>query len=118
MLDFDGIVLSALQNTFSRRITVQPVASQPGAASYDARGIYSTGPVDILTDVNATVISDQKTAVWIRASEYTIQPQIGDKVDVPAFLTAPAEGLFEIIDVDRHAPGKVILTLRKLLTQP
>lgn len=114
MLDFSGIVLIALQNTFSRPITVTPHVSQPGGSPYTKRGVYSTSPVDITAEMNL-VLSDQKTMLWIRLAEYPIPPLPGDQIDIPAYLTAPAEGQFEIQDVDRHADGKVILILKKPL---
>lgn len=116
MLDFDGILLTTLQNTFSRPVVVRPIVSQPGAPSYNARGVYSTAPVDILAEVNA-VISDQRTSLWIRMSEYPTLPMRNDQIEIPAYLTAPAAGRFEVVDVDSHADGKAILILKKFFAQ-
>lgn len=115
MLDFDNIVLATLQNTFSRTIVVNPIVSRAGGPSYAGRGVYSTGPVDIIPMADA-VFSDQKTTVWIRASEYSPPPAIGDQIEIPAFLNYPPEGVFEVQDVDRWAEGKVLITLKKLQT--
>jgi hypothetical protein len=116
MLDFSGIVLSTLQNTFSRPIVISPVASQPGVGSYNARGVFSTSPIDFIPESNI-VFSDQKTMVWVRMSEYPILPIPGDQLSIPTHIGYPAEGPFEIIDTDRFADGKMIISLKKLVRQ-
>lgn len=112
MIDLDGIVLSTLQNTWARTITVTPVVSQPGVAAYSGRGVFSNAPVDVLAEANL-VFSDQKPAVWIRISEYSKPPQAGDQIAIPAYLNAPTEGSFEVLDTRRYADGKMVLTLKK-----
>ena len=73
MFDFDGNVLTPLQNTYSRPITINPVVSQPGAAPYAGRGVFATGPVDIATAAVADLVfSDQRTSIWVRMAEYPI----------------------------------------------
>jgi hypothetical protein len=116
MLDFDGIVLASLQGTFSRPITVMPYASKPGSSPYNGRGVYSTSPIDFIPETNL-VLSDQKTQLWVRRSEYPVMPIAGDQIHIPAHMNYPAEGLFEIVDNDSFADGKVIITLKKLLRQ-
>ena len=117
MFDFDGTVVTICQGFYSRPITVRPLVSQPEMPAYAARGVYRTGPVDITSAAIADVVlSDQTTSIWIRLAEYPILPKAGDQVDIPSNLTAPAEGSFEIVDVDRHTTGKIVLTLKKLQT--
>jgi hypothetical protein len=113
MLDFAGLVHTALQGTFSRPFVVTPYASQPeNPQPYSGRGVYSTAPVDILPELNLAV-SDQRTSLWVSASEFPIHPMRDDQIEIPANLNYPAEGTFIIEDVDRHASGKMILTLKK-----
>jgi len=113
MLDFSGIVLSALQGTFSRPILVYPYASQPGEGAYSGRGVFSTAPTDIVPELS-TAFSDQHTSIWIRLSEYPILPMRDDQIEIGSFLNAPAEGTFVVQDVNQHASGKMILMLKKL----
>lgn len=116
MLDFTGIVLTALQGTFARPIVVHPFVSQPGASAYSGRGVYATTPAGINIE-NSLVFSDQRTSIWIRIAEYPIQPALGDQIDIPANMNYPAEGRFEVSEKDAFADGKVVLMLKKLLHQ-
>jgi hypothetical protein len=112
MLDFNTVVLSTLQGTFSRPIIVTPYASQPGEPAYAARGVFSTAPVDIIPELN-TAFSDQQTSLWVMTSEFPITPMREDQIEIPANLNYPAEGIFIVDDVNRHASGKMILKLKK-----
>ena len=112
MLDFDGIVLTTLQSTFSRPIVITPLVSQPSVGAYAARGVYSTNPVDLVAIPDA-VLSDQHPAVWIRMNEFPIMPMAGDQLEIPPHLTMPTAGKFEVLDVDSWANGKAVLTLKK-----
>jgi hypothetical protein len=113
MLDFDGIVLSTLQGVFSRTIVINPIVSQSGGSPYAGRGVFSTNPVDVIP-IPDVALSDQRTTVWVRISEWPIMPLIGDKVEIPAELNYPSEGDFEIQDISRHADGKAVITLKRL----
>lgn len=117
MLDFSSNVLNPIQNMFSRPVVVTPYASQPGVAAYNARGIYITGPVDVPTEAGV-VFSDQRTALRIRLADaaYAIPPEPRDYVFIPAHMSMPDAGPFEIQDVDEYADGMAQLTLRMALT--
>jgi hypothetical protein len=111
MLDFSSIVLNPLQGIFGRPVVITPYESQPGVQPYSARGVYVTTPVDIQTEAGV-VFSDQRTMLRIRLAEYARPPVARDYVYVPAHMSSPEAGPFEILDVDEFADGMAQLTLR------
>src|SRR5262245_7355554 len=113
MLDFNSIVVQTVQNIFSRPIEITPYGSQPGVTTaYNARGVYVTGPVDVITEGQQVVFSDQRTSVDIRLSEYPIPPVVRDWIFIPAHMSMPSAGPFEVQDVDVFYDGRARLTLR------
>ena len=114
MLDLNASVGQAAMDTWARPIVVTPYASQPGVASYDARGVWVSQPIDVMTQEGA-VFSDQRTIISIRVSEFTVPPMQGDHIYVPAHLTLQARGPFEVQDSDDLGQGRVKLTLRKVV---
>ena len=116
-VDFSTLLYKATQNVFGRAIMITPIVSNPGAPAFTMRGIYDTSPVDIETDMGTVMISDQSTIVDIRDNELfamgQVLPQQGDLINIPAEGAIPAEGDFEVTDVDRNAGGETTLTIRK-----
>lgn len=111
MLDFNVMVVLPVQNMFSRPIQITPFGSQPGKPAYSKRGVYITQPVDVATE-GEVVFSDQRTAVDIRMSEYPVLPKERDWLFIPAHMSMPSAGPFEIQDVDTYYDGRARLTLR------
>lgn len=99
-----------LFNVWARPITVTPLVSQPGAPSYDARGYYSTNPVDILTE-NGRVLSDAESILDILQVEFPVLPLQGDQIDIPPHQDLEG-GSFYVHDSDNNAMGLYWLTLR------
>jgi hypothetical protein len=114
-VDFSKVVLDANYEFWSRPVTVTPVASQPGAPSYGARGIYSSGAIAIPAE-GGMVISDQQTILDIMEVDFPVLPRQFDQITIP---TDPASGLpplgdFEVVDVNSDGGGETTLVLRKL----
>lgn len=103
------------QNVFGRPVTITPVKSQPGAPAYQARGIYNTVDIDVQTEDGA-ILSDQRTILDIRLAEYAIHPIQEDLIDIPddPVSGVPAEGQFDVQDVDDNGGGEYTLTLRRV----
>ena len=116
-VDFSTLLYLATQNVIARAITITPIVSNPGAPAFAMRGIYDTSPVDIETDMGTVMVSDQSTIVDIRDNELfaigQVLPQQGDLINIPAEGMIPAEGDFEVTDVDRNGGGETTLTIRK-----
>lgn len=116
-VDFSTLLYDVTQNLFGREVTITPIVSNPGAPAFVTRGIYDSGPVDIETDMGTVMISDQTTILDIRDNELfaigQVVPQQGDLINIPAEGLIPAEGDFEVTDVDRNAGGETTLTIRK-----
>src|SRR4051812_26132201 len=102
MLDLSSLVIAQGQNFFARPVTVTPHRSQPGKLPYSNRGIFTTTPMDVMTEGNV-VFSDQRTGLKIRVADYAVMPKAGDYVEVHGAGTYPPQGVFEIQDVDEWA---------------
>jgi hypothetical protein len=106
------LVKLPIMDVFGRPIDVTPSASQPGAASYRARGYLGTGPWNISAE-DSSVISDQTTFLDVRDIEFAVVPQQGDRIDIPPDGTVPAAGMFEVVDGSSDGGGLTTLTIRK-----
>lgn len=109
-VDFSALVLAPAQAVFGRPITVDPLASQPGAAPYAARGIFSSRPIQV-PGLDGTYTSDQETTLSIRLADYDVPPHARDLIIIDG--TKYAAG-------DTHVDGQggMTITLRKLVPEP
>jgi hypothetical protein len=102
----------------ARPVTITPLASQPNAGAYGARGIYNTEPIDILAEEGA-IFSDTRTILDILEMDFPIRPIQGDLVSIPATGSIVEVGDFVVIDVKSNGGGETTLALRKLVdTKP
>lgn len=97
---------------FAVPITVNPVVSQPGNASYSARGIFDTDDIDVVA-MDGSIFSDHRTELYLRESEFTVVPMQNDRVVIPFDCNGKALGEFEIIDTCTNGGGQTKATLRK-----
>jgi hypothetical protein len=115
--DFSTMVFLPAQDFFGRDITVTPTKSNPSGAAYSARGIYGTGPVEIMSATGMAILSDQETILDIRDVEFfdagQVLPEQGDLINIPADGEVPAEGDFEVTRVTRIDGGETTLSIRK-----
>lgn len=114
VVDFSKQVYIPAFNTFARPVTFTPVKSQPAQPAYIRRGIYSTQPLDIAAEDNS-IFADQITVLDIVESEFLVLPLQGDLLTIPAYLTLPALGDFEIIDHATNGGGQTSLNLRQIV---
>jgi hypothetical protein len=115
-VNFSEALYAPEQDTFGRPIIVNPIASQSGGGSYQGRGIYDSGGINILLD-DGSIFSDQRTIIDIRAEEYVVPPQQQDVITIPY---DPASGLdalgdFEITNVIDNGGGELTLELKKVV---
>ena len=113
-VDFSTDVYLPAQDLFGRIITVTPLASQPAAPAYAARGILDVDAMDVGT-LDGAIISETRVILDIRESEFAVLPLQGDRIDIPTDSGLPAEGAFEVIDADPNGGGETTLTLRRLV---
>jgi hypothetical protein len=116
-VDFSTVLYLHAQDMFGREIIITPVNSSPGSPAYTLRGIWTTRPIEILTDVGMAVLADQETIVDIRDNEfldagYAI-PSQGDLVQIPADNGIPDEGTYEITKTEINGGGETTLVVRK-----
>jgi len=116
-INFSADIYKICMDTYSGIVTFYPLKSQPGAAAYDARGIYGTEAVDIMGE-DGSIISDQRTILDIREVEYQVLPQQGDLVFLAAGNFAAQiteDATYEILDADTNGGGETTLSIRKLV---
>jgi hypothetical protein len=116
-VNFSVALYDIEQDTYGRPITVSPIASQPGGGSYQGRGIYDSGPINILLD-DGSIFADQRTIVDIRGDEYAVPPQQQDQISIPYDpLSGLADlGSFEITNVIDNGGGELTLELKKIVS--
>lgn len=114
-VNFSTAIYLPTYAVFARPVTFTPKVSQPLAIAYLARGIYTSQPVDILTESPA-IFSDALTILDIIEAEFTILPVQGDEVFIPSSAGIPEAGNFVIIDTDANGGGETTLTLRRIVT--
>jgi hypothetical protein len=113
-IDFSQQVYAPTYAVFSRPVEFTPKASQPGQPVYTGRGIFSTQPMDVLTEDNA-ILSDAKTILDIIEIEFNVLPEQLDELYIPASEGMPALGNFQVMNVDLNGGGEATLTLRRLV---
>jgi len=107
-------VYTPAYNLFARPVTFTPVASQPNAPAYAARGIYDTEPIDVLAE-EGSIFSDSRVVLDILETEFNVLPLQNDLVNIPENAGMPALGDFEVIEVKSNGGGETSLSLRKIV---
>jgi len=115
-LNFNDDLYGVIWDVMTRPMTVTPRVSQPAAAAYGARCYFDTKENDILTE-DGGILSDSKTFVDIRMTEFGVLPMQGDQVDIPFHQGVPG-GTYEVLDLSGkgNAGGIITMTLRELVT--
>jgi hypothetical protein len=101
-------------NIFSREVTITPVASQPGASSYSARGIFDTNELEIEA-LEESWVTSTRTELDIMQTEFPVLPMQDDLISIPEDQSIPG-GEFVVSDVTGYgnAGGEVTLVLKRL----
>ena len=115
MIDFAALVLGPAMAVFGGAITLTPVVSQPGAAAYPARGVFSFKPVQIALE-DGTYHSTNQPALGIKLGDYAVEPMQEDTLVIPP--GAIGAGNYKIVDVVPDGQGGADLMLRTLLPSP
>jgi hypothetical protein len=115
-VNFSTLVYLPNFDTFARPITITPLASQPGAPAYAARGIYDTRALDVQAE-DGSIVGDQQTIIDILDVEFSVIPEQLDRINVPYDVNAGAAlGDFEITNTESDGGGETTLVLRKIKT--
>jgi hypothetical protein len=116
-LNFSTLVYLPNFDLFARPITVAPMI---GSAYSDMRGIFDTDSLDVIGIDGQSIITDQKTFIDIRVSEFTSAghsiPEQGDIINIPAVDDLDAEGNWEVVSSSDNGGGEVTIIIRKLVT--
>jgi len=113
-VDFSTLILQPNFDVWSRDIQITPVASQPGAGSYGARGILRSQGTRIIAPEGEWIeeLSDQETKLDIRDAEFTVLPQQGDMIYI-ADEGNMKGGTFEVTNSENNGGGETTLSVRK-----
>ena len=115
-VNFSTLVYLPNYDMFARPINVTPLASQPGAPAYGARGIYDTRPIDVQAE-DGSIISDQQTILDVRDAEFSFVPEQLDRIHIPFDPDGgPDLGTFEVVDTESNGGGETTLVIRKVVT--
>jgi hypothetical protein len=113
-LDCATLVYKPVFATFARPVTVTPLASQPGAPRYPARGIYDTERILIET-LDGSLLSETRTILDILETEFSVLPLQDDHVSIP-FHEGVRGGEFIVSDrsAQGNAGGEITLRLKRI----
>lgn len=113
MIDFDQVVLRQCENIFSIVCRFTFAQTKPEAAPITVRGIYSSGPTDVLLQDNA-IFSDQQTSLGIRLRDFPdgLVPDRGDLVEITDSRHPAFGNKYWIGDSDLDGQGGAMLMLR------
>jgi hypothetical protein len=111
-LNYSTLVYEHCHEMFGRPIIVTPLVSQPAVSSYTNAGIFDTDELNVLA-MDGSVISEQRTELFILENAFTVLPEQGDLVEIPAVDDIRGEGIFEIVDASTNGGGETKLTIRK-----
>jgi hypothetical protein len=105
----------ACQDLYGRPVTVNPIASQPGAGPYLTRGIYDSRTLNVPME-DGSILSDQDTILDIRDAEFAVLPQQDDQItiDYEPVSLLPRLGVFVVTNVWTNGGGETTLQLRKI----
>jgi hypothetical protein len=111
MIDFDALVLNPCENIFAIACKFTLATTKPEAAPVFARGIYSSGPVDVAMQ-DDTIFSDQQTSLGIRLRDFETLPDRGDIVEIVDARHPSFGNRYWIGDSDLDGQGGAMLLLR------
>lgn len=115
-INFSTLVYLPAFDTFARAVTITPLASQPGAPAYIARGIFSTRAIDV-AGMDGSIISDQESILDVRDDEFAVIPAQLDRIHIPPDPDAGRDlGDWEVVDADPNGGGETTLVIRKIVT--
>jgi hypothetical protein len=115
-VNLDVLLQASIFDFWAAPCTFVPLVSQPGAGTYDARGILNTYSFDVAAE-NGSLFSDQRTILDIRESEFAVLPMQDDHVIIPKDCNDVPHGEYQIIDASSDGGGQTMLTIRKWETK-
>lgn len=112
-INMSTLVYNPCQDVFGRPVVFSSTLGN--SFSGFSRGIYSSESLNVILE-DGSLISDQRTILDIRTSEFPALPAQGDTIDIPAEPVSglPPLGGFEITDVFHNGGGEVTLALKAL----
>ena len=114
-VNLDVLLQSPIFDFWAVPVTFRPFASLPGQPDYQGRGILNTYSIDIAA-IDGSILSDQRTILDIRESEFEVLPQQNDRLVIPQDCNGVPKGEYQITDAASDGGGQTMLTIRKYET--
>lgn len=107
-------VYAVAQGEFGREIWINPLASQPGAPAYQARGIYNHNRMNLTLEDGSTFV-EHETICDVLITDFVVLPQQNDELTIPVdpFGMQSAPGDFLITSTWENGGGELSLHLKK-----
>jgi hypothetical protein len=114
-VNMDVLLQLPVFDFWSIPVVFTPVASQPGHAAYNGRGILNTFSLDV-AGLDGSFYVDQRTILDIRESEFPVLPQQNDRLNIPLDSNNVPKGDYEIVKATSNGGGETTLEIRKWTT--
>jgi hypothetical protein len=105
VIDFSRLVLGPAMAVFAQPCIYNPFASQPGAAHFAARGVWTNRPVEIPTEQGG-YISTNQPIFGIRVADFAAAPKQDDQLTTAGVL-------YDVVDTVFDGQGGADLWLRR-----
>lgn len=114
-VNLDVLLQSPIFDFWAVPVTFTPVKSQPGQPAFPGRGILNTYSLDV-AGMDGSIISEQRTILDIRESEFSLLPEQDDRVTIPLDCNNVPKGEYQIVDASSDGGGQTMLTIRRYET--
>jgi len=110
-IDFSGLVLYPNMETFARTVVIDPRRSIPGAAPYNARGIFSSRTAAVQLQ-DGSVYDEQETTFGFRLVEIKAPLTTHDRI------TDTDGTIYEVGDCAFDGQGGLVVHVRRVEPEP
>jgi hypothetical protein len=114
-INIDVLLQASIFDFWAINCTFLPIKSQPGAGSYDGRGIFGTYSTDVQA-LDGSIYADQRTIFDIRESEFAVLPAQNDHIIIPFDANGVPSGEWVITNASSNGGGQTMLTIQKYET--
>lgn len=125
MMNFSSLVLSPAMSVFGSPVTASPIASQPLAAPYSGRGVWTVTNITVMTEDGGN-LSSRNIKLGIRLAEWPSPPPsqgdwistVASYVPLPYWqgILQPTDTLdFVVDDVLPDGQGGAELILKRVI---
>lgn len=111
-LNMGVLVKLPAMDLLARPITVTQAAT---GVAYQARGIFHEDANPFPAE-EASIVTDHIVSIDVLDAEFAVLPRQGDRIEIPADGTVPAEGTFTVLSATGDGGGMTNLILEEYIT--